>query len=226
MAAPTPENYPASPKSAPPDTPIVQAEQKPEKNKLLKPALIVFSVVLVILISEVGYLVFKGYGKTYLQPNAPASIPTPTYIPTPTPASLLTLEEVESTLPKEFINSDKARVFADTLDRLEPKTEFLLSATVNFVIAGTVVSLTEEEAENLGKLVVITMKNDSGLTLKDKLTQEEVENSFVLLRTPAGASLSKIAEIKPGDFVFIRHITNLLDASTHSKIILEVVREQ
>jgi len=215
MAAPTPENYPAAPKPTASDTSVVQTKQEPVKNKFFKPALIALGIVLVILISEVGYLVFKGYGKTYLQP-------TPT--PPPTPP---TLEDIQASFPRNHVSSDKVRDFADVLDGLAPKLEFIQSASLNFIIAGTLVENVPGRIEKEGISYAHRMKleAESGETITYLFTEQEVQTAAIFLFTPSGSSQVDISEAKRGDFVTIKSIANLLDPDPNLRIILEVIRE-
>jgi hypothetical protein len=221
MAAPMPENYPATPKPAAPNTPVVQTEQEPARNKIFKPALIIFCIILIIVISEVGYLVFKGYNKTYLQPQATMT-PTPTPVPSPP-----TLEDIQAGFPRTHISSDKARNFADRLDFLSPKLEFIQNASMNFVVAGTLVESSPERGETEGIEYVhrIILKTESGKLLTNLLTESELEYADIYLYISTGVSQIEIDEIRPGDFISLRYITNLLDPSPHSRLILEAIRE-
>jgi len=221
MAAPMPENYPATPKPAAPDTPVVQTEQGPVRSKFFKPALIALGIVLVIVISEVGYLVFKGYGKTYLQQHiAPALTSTPA----PTPP---TLEDIQASFPRNHISSDKARDFADALDILAPKLEFIQGASLNYIIAGTLVETVPGRKEKGGIEYTHWMKleAESGETITYLFTEQEIQTVTVFLFTSTGSSQVNIREINRGDFVTIKSVSNLLDPDPNLRIILEVIRE-
>lgn len=218
MAAPIPKAYPETSRPIPPSTPTVQIEQPPKRNKFFKPALITLGIVLVIVISEIGYLVFKGYGKTYFQL-------TPD--PTPTPVFNFPLqEEIEGTFSREFLNTGKARDFLEHLDLFEPKLEFIQNATLTFTVGGIVDEVGEGEIEGSGHRFWIIMKGDTGEILTYRLTEQEIQNASIFLETASGLSQIEITEIKPGDFVLIRNISNLLDSSSHFKVILKVIREQ
>ncbi|MBU0572384.1 hypothetical protein KKE60_00265 [Patescibacteria group bacterium] len=221
MAVSTPENYPATLEPTPPGTPVVQIKQKPTRNKFFKPALIVFCIVLVVVISEVGYLVFKGYNETYIQPH-------PTVTPAPTPLlSPPTLEDIQATFSREHVSSNKVRDFADILDTLAPKLEFIQNASLNFTVAGWLVESSSEKIEEGGVNYAhqIILEARSGKILTYLLTEQEVQNAIVFLITSTGPNPVKISEIMPGDFVSIRSIANLLDPGPYFIIVLEAIRE-
>jgi hypothetical protein len=221
MVAPMPENYPATPKPTASSTPVIQTEQKPVRNKFYKPALIALGIVLVIIISEVGYLVFKGYGETYFQQHiAPALTSTPA-ITSPT------LEDIQASFPRNHISSDKVRDFADTLDHLAPKLEFIQSASLNFIIAGTLVESApgRKEKEGIEYTHWMKLEANSGETITYLFTEQEIQTVTVFLFTLTDSSQINIREINRGDFVTIRSIANLLDPDPNFRIILEVMRE-
>lgn len=218
MAVPTPESYPATPKPTPPNTPVVQTKQEPARNKFFKPALIALGIVLVIVISEVGYLVFKGYGKTYLQLHT-----TPTPTPPPTPP---TLDDIQASFSRTQVSSDKVRDYADRLDLLSPKLEFIQTASLNYNIAGLLVENAPEIKEKDGIKYThrMKLKADSGKTITYHFTEQEIQTAIIFLFTSTGSSQVNIRDINRGDFVTIKSIVNLLDPDPNFRIVLEVLR--
>jgi hypothetical protein len=219
VAAPIPKAYPETPGPVPPSTPAstpaVQTEQPPKRNKFFKPALIALGIVLIIVISEMGYLVFKGYGKTYLQQYT---------TPAPTPP---TLEDIQASFPRNHVSSDKVRDFADVLDFLGPKLEFIQSASLNFIIAGTLVENApgRKEKEGIEYTHWMKLEAESGETITYLFTEQEIQTATVFLFTSTGSSQINISEANRGDFVTIKSIANLLDPDPNFRIILEVIRE-
>jgi hypothetical protein len=198
-------------------------------NKFFKIALILLAIVMLIIISEVGYFIFAKRGDSLFKPKEVGVqetqkrsfniTPPPTLPPLPE-------EEVKSIT----VNSDKARVFADALDNLESKNKLEPSdvAIINYEFSGTVVfsGFDKKEIDGVNYVYRLLIKRQTGSEMTFRLSDEEVINSQISLFVDgADKGQVSITDIKPGDYVVIKTIINLLDTSPHSKVILEVRRE-
>lgn len=200
-------------------------------NKFLKIVLIVLGVVLLIVISEVGYLIFTNrdislfkFGQTAVQKEQER----PIINATPPPLTFPPLSKNET--GEVVVDSDKARVFAGTLDHLESKNKLESSdiATINYEFSGVVIASVFEEKEIGGTTYIyrLSIKRQNGSEMDLWLSDVEVSTIQISLSADgANRGRVSITDIKPGDYVVIKTIINLLDTSPHSKVILEVQRQ-
>ena len=209
-------------KSTPPpqQPPQIQTTAPVQKNnKLLKVAIIGLVIMLIIILSEVGYLIFSGYGRTYFQLKSesqnetaaiPASLPTP--ISTPS---------VEFALPESSIlQQNKIDNFFYILTHLESKDSFIEAATINSTYKATVTSASQEEIEGIGLSYIITGKDDQEQTIGFRFLSQEIDSAEISLNNEE----ISFSDIKPDDVLTLNVISDLLDNSPDSKLILEIER--
>ncbi len=196
-------------------------------NKFFKIALIVLAIIMLIIISEVGYLIFtkKGaslfkFGQTAVQEEQgrlPANI-------TPSPPPSLPKEKTKSIA----VDSEKARRFADMLDRFETsnKLDLFEEAITSFTIAGAVTGARFEKKEvgGIEFVYLLQIQSQTGSIATYWFTDQEILNAQVSLSTDIGTSRISITDIGPGDNITLKETANLLDSSPHSSLILEVRR--
>jgi hypothetical protein len=196
-------------------------------NKFLKIALILLAIVMLIVISEVGYLIFakRGaslfkFGQTVVQEEQGRPLANITQPPPPS----LPKEEIKSIT----VDSEKARKFADALDRLETSNELDLfeEAIISFTVTGAVISARFEkgEAGGIECIFLLQVQNETGSIGTFCFTDQELLNAQVSLSTGTGTSKISITDIELGDNVSIKKTVNLLDLSPHSSLILEARR--
>ena len=207
----------------------VQAPQQPppiqtttpvrKNNKLLKVAIIGLVVMLIIILSEVGYLIFSGYGRTYFQlksesQNETAAIPAslPTHIST---------HSVEFALPESSIlQQNKIDNFFYILTHLESKDSFIEAVTINSTYKAIVTSTSQEEIQNVGLSYIITGKDDQGQTIGFRFSSQEIDSAEISLNNEE----ISFSDIQPDDILTVKVISDLLDNSPDSKLILEIER--
>jgi hypothetical protein len=218
MSATIPEKNAQAPQQPAP----IQTTPPVQKNtKLLKVAVIGLVVTLIIILSEVGYLVFSGYGRTYFQLKSesqnetavPASSPTP--VPTPS---------VEFVLPEEIIQSNKVDGFLYILEGLESKETFIKAATINSAYGGVVTSTSQGEVEGVGFRYIIDAKNDLEQTIRFRFSKEEIDSAEIYLVSNNNEKIS-FGDIKPDDNLTVKVVSDLLDSSPDSKLSLEIERD-
>jgi len=206
------------------ETPIVTTENR-GNDKFTKIALIILAVVLVVIISEVAYFIFAKNDSSFLslhkltqveesERTTDISAPSPT--PSPTP-----YREI-------VIASDKARVFADTLDSLWANYALGPSdtATINIEVSGIVkvADFDQKETDGVNYTYMFQIQRQTGGMIVYRLTDEEIANAEISLSSSSNKGEISITNIKPGDILIIKQTINLLDDSPHSSLILEVQR--
>jgi len=213
MSAVVPEQNTQVPQQPPP---ILATTPVQKNNKFLKIAVIGLVVMLIIILSEVGYLVFSGYGRTYFDALRKPTLLTPV---TQSPPEDL----MNSLLPKEGVFPNKAKIFLGIFDHLaQNKDDFVLGATADITTTGTVVEILELDGVYKYQ---ITVRNNAGQTLVYELTEEEIENAEIYLSVLDSYQQMEFDEILPGDKLVVRLTTSFLDNSPHSKLLLLVTRE-
>jgi hypothetical protein len=205
--------------------PAAQAQEAPVitsksggDNKFTKIALIALAVVFLIILSEAAYLIFAKRGdsifnvdKTTVQEENERSTTTSQPQPTAPPT--------QEKQKKDFVvDTNKARVFADMLDSLvaSGKIENLDIATINYE--------SEKEIGGINYAYYLVLDKQNGTEITYSLTDEEVISAQILLSSNSEESNIPITDIKPGDIVTIKIVTNLLDESPHGNVVLEVTR--
>ena len=198
--------------------PIQTTAPEKKNNKKFKIAVIGLVVMLIIILSEVGYLIFSGYGRTYFQLKSdsqnetaaiPASLPTP--ISTPS---------VEFALPENSIQSSKVDNFLYILEALEPKESFIEAVTVNSTYKAIVTSTSQEGIKDRGFRYIINAKNDQGQTIGFRFSIQEIDSAEISLNNEE----ISFSDIQPDDILTVKVISDLLDNSLDSKLILEIER--
>jgi len=200
-----------------------------ENNKFFKIALALFAIVMLIIISEVGYFIFSKRGDSLFKPKKAVVQKTQerpfNIASTPTPPPL----------PKEgtksiAIGSDKARRFADLLEALAAKGKlgFLEKTVINSTYSGTVLEAGFEKAERGGVEYIYRLKITDQIAkeLTYWLTDKEVLDTQVSLISGTETKKIAITDIEPGDNIIIKETIDLLDSSPHSQLIFEVRRGQ
>jgi hypothetical protein len=217
MSATIPKENIQTPQQPPP----MQTTAPVQKNsKLLKVAIVGLVIMLVIILSEVGYLVFSGYGRTYFQlksePQEIVVVPTVAPTPIPTPS-------VEITLPEKSIQPNKTYDFLYILEKLESKEAFIDAITINSTYKGVVVSTSQEEIDNTGLRYIIDVKNDQEQTIRFQFSSQEIDSAEIYLSSNNNEKIS-FDDIKPNDNLETKIISDLLDSSSDSKLILTIER--
>ena len=216
MSAIAPEKSVQAPQQPPP---IQTTAPVQKNNKLLKVAIIGLVIMLIIILSEVGYLIFSGYGRTYFQLKSdsqnetaaiPASLPTP--ISTPS---------VEFSPPKNSIQSSKVDNFLYILEALESKESFIEAVTVNSTFKAIVTSTSQDGIKDRGFRYIINAKNDQGQTIGFRFSIQEIDSAEISLNNEE----ISFGDIKPDDILTVKVISDLLDNSLDSKLILEIERD-
>jgi hypothetical protein len=196
-------------------------------NKFFKIALILLALVMLIIISEVGYLIFAKRGTSLFkfgQTTVQEEQGRPLANITPPPPPSLPKEETKSIT----IDSEKARRLADMLDRFETsnKIDLFEEAITSFTITGAVLGARFEkrEAEGIEFVYLLQVQSQTGSMATYWFTDQEVLNAQVSLSTSTGTSKISITDINVGDNITLKETANLLDSSPHSSLILEVRR--
>jgi len=203
--------------AAPP--PVQKMEPVKQKNKILKIGIIGLVIILIIILSEVGYLVFNGYGRTYFQLKSQsqeeiANSPTPSPIPNSPTSPTFTLSK-DSNFQQNKLND-----FLFMINGLSSKESFIQTVVINTSFKAIVVSTSREE--NSAKYT-INAKNDSGQTIEFKFSSQEMDSAKIYLTSNSTENIS-FDDIKEGDILTVKVASDLLDSSPDSKLILEIER--
>ena len=190
-------------------------QEKPQKGGGgMKVALIILSVFLFVILAELGYLVFSGYGRTFfeLRPQ-----------PTPAPIPIPQIKEDQAVLSKTQASPEEARNFADRLDYLwANKPSFLERAAIEFIVKGSLVYGKEDPGDGFAYAIVLT--NETRRTLTYGLTRTEYENVRVYLANSETIREIALKDLREGDEITIKSVGNLLDSATDYHLIFQVVR--
>jgi len=201
-------------------SPIQTTTPVQKSSKLLKIAVIGLVIMLIIILSEVGYLIFSGYGRTYFQLKSESqnetAVPTSSPMPIPTPS-------VEFTLPEKGIQSNKTDNFLSILGFLESKEEFIEAVTINSTYSGIVTSTSQEDTSIPDFPYIINAKNDLEQTIRFRFSSQEVDSAEIYLVSNNNEEIS-FSDIKPDDNLTVKVISDLLDSSSDSKLLLEIER--
>ena len=188
-------------------------------NKLAKIAPIILGLVILIVLSELAFLWFTQRAKPKLEESGITEIPIVNNLLSETPQP----EIIGASLYPE-----KAFVFADLVQSFKDleKEEFLQSAGASLSVRGNVLEAGVEEREFDGGVYRYKIKIENSTkdkTLSFPFTNREIEEATIIFVSgdKAGQKL-KIEDIKPGYFVSVKIVFDLLDSTTDSKVFLEV----
>ncbi len=195
-----------------------------KKNKVLKVAVIGLAVMLIIILSEVGYLVFSGYGRTYFQLKSEAqeeTTETPVASASPMPTSIPSLEV--PLLKDNALQSSKIDNFLYILDHLESRESFFKTVAVNVTYEAIVIDTSREGTEGTDFRYIINAKDDQGTAIGFRFSKEEIDAAEIFLVSNDNEKIS-FDDIKPNDKLTVKVTSDLLDNSPNSKLILEIGR--
>lgn len=183
-------------------------------GKFLKIVLIVFALAILVLVSEFVYITFSRRSEsTSSRTSAPAE------------------EEGRTVVSEEGqkgVNVAKAFAFADLVQSFKDlgKEEFIQSAGASLSVRGNVLEAGVEEREIDGALYRYKIKIENATkdnAVSFPFTNQEIESATIIFVSgdKAGQKL-KIEDIKPGYFVSMKIVSDLLDRTTDYKLFLEV----
>lgn len=211
------------------ETPIITSENG-GNVKFTKIALIALTVAFLIIISVTTYFIFAkneipfiNFGETAQQEES--EHPTDNL---PLRSIILPSQAIQK---KDIsVDSNKARVFADMLDSLASNNKLDPSdiAIIYYEISGTVLNSDSEEREidGINYVYRLLIKKHDGSIMTYRLTEENIADAIILLITLPESSEISITDIKPGDIIVAKTTIDLLDASSHSNLILEIRRQR
>lgn len=229
--------------------PVVVQNQTPtppppqKKSGKLKFVVIILVVLLVVILSELGYLIFSGYGRTFFElpgsRNEGQSVeqqetinqaqPEETLAPQPTVAPIDPLIFNYPNFQRDFLNPDKVREYADTLDGLKDKYQFVQRGVIELTFAGEISEISSTEAKQFGDRILPykVILSSEGETLSTFFSQEEIENAEIYLiplsEEPREAVFS---DMQTGDFLELKYYLNALDSSQNNKLIFRVTEAE
>lgn len=106
------------------------------------------------------------------------------------------------------------------------KSSFVKTAEANYVVGGTVSSISVVASPDSRLGYDITLKNLKDETYVEHLSPTEVQYAKVFVRTPTSFNIARSAktftDIKIGDYVAIKRSTNLLN-SAEVNIVVEIL---
>lgn len=189
-------------------------------NKALRLLAIIFVVIFVIVLAELGYYFFTKRTQT----------------PTPTPISeaqdveravKYTPPPSEQNLPSK-INIDKYLKFADQLEFYNKVPGLITSSDILLTLKGQIVSTSGNEEVIIDENeypYLIQVRSSQNAIVNYRFTQEEADQMFIiLLKVGTTGQAIKFEELMPNDEVVIKETINLLESSPYSKLVLEVRR--
>jgi len=177
-------------------------------NRTLKIVIIVFGVLFLAVVSELGYYFYTTAKKN----------------------SALKDQEISSTTPgggQTKLNIEKALMFGEDLDKTPG--DFFKQAEIRSTLEGKVVSV---EKKNIflyptNYAYTLFMEDTNKKTNRWYVSQAEIDSAKIYLLSPSG-NKQKIGfdDIKPGDFISAYQIVDLLDPNPEYDVTLTVTRSQ
>jgi hypothetical protein len=209
-----PEQEPVAAQQMPPEIP------NGKSGKITKIAIMAFVVVLIIVISELGYLTLNKNSsfdyKTFLSSLIPSKQKQNSDV---TPIPQLYTDKV---LTKVTINPGVARDYADFLDSFGDQSTFLVQATMDMILKGTVVS-TDSNGSPLPFVVVLS--DNEGRTLTLSFTKGEIDDAQIYLVKNGNISQIPFGDITPNDILTVKRTRNVLSDSDDSLLVFQIERQ-
>lgn len=187
-------------------------------SKYLKVSVVVLGFIAITLMSRFVFFILKSGG-------------TQSVFQTPSPAPVFFERDqianepglVSRGIPKEF-NLTKAENIIETLKGASKRSELFQKAAFEIVYSGTVTAAhsINENLDGVKYVYLIGLTEREEKTIELKIKQAEYLMTQAFFITPKGQTLEKPERIKPGDFVTVKEMYDILDTSSYRRLILEV----
>lgn len=208
-----------------PDSPAQSSDQvvtsSGENRNPLTYALIIFGILVVVVIAELGYLYFSSDEQS------------------PPPSPTTSLEEAvdddfflqpSETLPpsgQREISVDRILDFADSARALNNKIGFVVSAAINVAYQGTVINTSEASLVRDGTeyVYMIEIREPNGHAGKTYFTQQELSTASVFLVAGSKEEPISVKEIREGDDIVVNQHINLFGSGESDDLLIRVERD-
>lgn len=202
---------------------VVSSQEKQGMSKFTKIAIIAGAIVILVILAEVGYLLFNQNTGLLTRParQNQAGQPAQRQFQLPaTPTPLSNLQQSEGT-----INFGQAQSFIANLETLsnKNKAEFIEEASTSFTLTGRVVD-TNSQTTVEGHPYILVLRSQLGKEVTLYFTANEINNSRILVETQDQAREISFEEIRANDILQITEKRNLLDTSSNLGLIFKITR--
>ena len=187
-------------------------------SKYLKASVVVLGFIAIVFMSKLVYSILKsGDARHVFQIPSPA----PVFFERDQIANEPGI--ISRGIPKEF-NLTKAKNIIETLKSASKRSELFQKASFEIVYSGTVTTAhsINENLDGVKDVYLIGLTEREEKTIELKIKQAEYLMTQTLFVTPQEQTLGRLENIRPGDFVTVKEIYDILDTSSYRRLILEV----